>query len=328
MTTPCWIAGVGVAARAAALGWSLSLGAAWAQAPELPPIFRDVAVQLLPARTVAELPPNTFLENLVVDRDGRVYVTSHEDGIVYRYRRGGPLEVFARLPGKAAGIALHAQRGLLVSGADASGRATVFAISLAGEVSVAGVLPEAVFLNGMAWLDAATCLIADSYKGVIWRFDVQRGQAKLWLAHSLLSRADANNPIPAANGLKLQGRTVWVSNTAKQTLLKIRVDASGRPGAPVVARQGVNIDDFVIERDGTLYGTTHVYNTLIRITPKGELSTVATDQQGMTGSTAVAFGRGPGERRRLYVTTNGGMFLPPAGGVQPGRLVQIDTRVY
>jgi outer membrane protein assembly factor BamB len=303
----------------------VSLGAVRAQAPQLPPLFRDVKLELLPARSVAELPPNNFLENLVFDGQGRAYVTSHEDGVVYRYRAGGRLESFARVPGKVAGIALHAKRGLLVAGADASGRATVFAISLAGHVSVVGVLPGAVFLNGLAQLDGDTYLIADSYKGVIWRFDANSGRSSEWLAHPLLTRADEKNPLPAANGLKVRALTVWVSNTSRQTLLTIGVDAQGNAGAPRVARDSVNIDDFVIDDDGTLYGTTHVYNSLIRIAPDGTLSTVATAEQGMIGSTAVAFGRVRGDRRRLYVTTNGGMFMPPPGGVQPARLVQIDA---
>jgi sugar lactone lactonase YvrE len=303
---------------------SLIAAAAVAQAPQLPPLFAHVPVRSLPARTVAELPPNTFLENLVVDAQGIAYVTSHVDGVVYRFRNDGRLEVFARVPGKIAGIALQPPRGLLVAGADARGIATVFAVSSDGSVSVAGALPDAVFLNGMARLKDDAYLIADSYKGAIWRFDARSGRSTEWLAHPLLTRADTANPTPAVNGLKVSGGKVWLSNTARQTLLSVDVDAQGRAGEPRVVRERINIDDFVVERDGTLYGTTHVYNSLVRIAPDGALSTVALAEQGMTGSTAVAFGRAPGERRKLYVTTNGGMFMPPPEGVQPARLVRVD----
>ena len=301
------------------------VGAAFAQAPQMPPIFQNVPLALMPARTVAELPPQTFLENLVFDRQGRAYVTSHEDGTLYRYSAGGRLQTFARVPGKVAGIALHPSKGLLVSGADSSGRATVFAVSLAGRASVAGTLPDAIFLNGLAQLDADNYLISDSYKGVIWRFNASNGQATEWLAHPLLSRADTSNPIPAANGLKIRHRTVWVSNTARQTLLAVPVLASGVAGVPRVVKNQVNFDDFAIDDDGTIQGATHVYNSLIRMAPDGTLATVATAEQSITGSTAVAFGRAQGDRRRLYVTTNGGMFLPPPSGVGPARLVQLDA---
>jgi hypothetical protein len=36
--------------------------------------------RLMPAITVAQMPPNTFLENLVIDARGRVFVTSHSNG--------------------------------------------------------------------------------------------------------------------------------------------------------------------------------------------------------------------------------------------------------
>jgi sugar lactone lactonase YvrE len=303
----------------------LLVSAACAQAPQLPPLFAQAPVNLLPARAVAELPPNTFLENLVFDAQGVAYVTSHTDGVVYRYRGNGKLEVFARVPGTVAGVALHPQRGLLVAGADARGLATVFAISPTGAVRAAGTLPDALFLNGMTRLSDNAYLIADSYKGVIWRFDVRSGRSVEWLSHPLLTRVDAGNPIPAVNGLKVSGRTVWASNTARQTLLAIDVDGQGRATAPRLVRERVNIDDFVVERDGTIYGTTHVYNSLVRIAPDGALTTVASAEQGMTGSTAVAFGRAPGDRRRLYVTTNGGMFMPPPEGVQAARLLRIDV---
>ncbi len=267
----------------------------------------------------------TFLENLVFDPQGRAYVTSHEDGTLYHYSAGGRLQTFARVPGKVAGIALHPSKGMLVSGADASGRATVFAVSMEGRASVVGTLPDAIFLNGLAHFEADIYLIADSYKGVVWRFNASNGQATEWLAHPLLSRADTNNPIPAANGLKIRHRTVWVSNTARQTLLAIPVLASGAAGVPRVVKDHVNVDDFAIDDDGTIYATTHVYNSLIRMASDGTLATVATAEQGMTGSTAVAFGRAQGDRRRLYVTTNGGMFLPPPSGVGPARLVQVDA---
>ena len=45
----------------------------------------------------------------------------------------------------------------------------------------------------------------------------------------------------------------------------------------------------------------------------------------MTGSTALAFGRSATDSTSLYVTTNGGMSLPPDTGVEPGRIVRLDV---
>jgi hypothetical protein len=46
----------------------------------LPDIFSGTTQRLMPAITVAQMPPNTFRENLVIDARGRVFVTSHSNG--------------------------------------------------------------------------------------------------------------------------------------------------------------------------------------------------------------------------------------------------------
>jgi hypothetical protein len=47
--------------------------------------------------------------------------------------------------------------------------------------------------------------------------------------------------------------------------------------------------------------------------------------QGVVGSTAVAFGRHANDAHCLYCVTNGGMFLPPSGGVMPAHVVRLDV---
>jgi sugar lactone lactonase YvrE len=166
--------------------------------------------------------------------------------------------------------------------------------------------------------------VADSYKGAIWRVDLARGEAAVWLEHELLSRSNEQNPTPGVNGIKIDKNRVLVSNTAKQLLIAIAMNPDGSAGVPQVLHQSLNIDDFAIDADGSILAATHVYNSLIRIAPDGAVTTIAGPAQGMVGSTAVAFGRSPDDRRQLYVTTNGGMFLPPAGGVEPGKMVRVS----
>jgi len=299
-------------------------GSAAAQDPGLPPIFKETPVTLRAARTVAELPKNTFLENLVVDAKGVVFVNSHLDGTVYRYGADHKLAKFATVPGKIAGIALDSKGSLVVSGADEAGQAALFRIGAGGHVQRAASLPQAIFLNGMVRQRAEVYLVADSYKGAIWRVDLASGEAAVWLQHELLSRTSEQNPTPGVNGIKLHKGRVLVSNTAKQLLIAIAINPDGSAGVPRVLHQSLNIDDFAIDADGSILAATHVYNSLVRIAPDGAVTTIAGPAQGMVGSTAVAFGRLPAERRQIYVTTNGGMFLPPAGGLEPGKLVQVS----
>lgn len=300
--------------------------AAWASAQDsgLPPIFKDTRIALRPALTVAELPKNTFLENLVFEADGRALITSHEDGKIYQRRPGGSLAPWAQVPGKIAGIALAPGGDVIASGSAKSGVATLFRVNRAGQASTALSLPDAIFLNGLVHLAEQRYLVADSYKGVIWLADLGAGRAQVWLADPLLARADDKSPLPAINGMKLAGQRLIVSNTAKQLLVEITLDAQGRPGAPKVLHERLNVDDFAIDSDGTIYATTHVYNSLIRISPGGQVEILAGREQGMAGSTAAAFGLAPGDTRNLYVTTNGGMFLPPPTGVESGKLVRVS----
>jgi sugar lactone lactonase YvrE len=87
----------------------------------------------------------------------------------------------------------------------------------------------------------------------------------------------------------------------------------------------INIDDFAVDTEGNLYGATHVYNSVVRITPDRKITVIAGLEEGMAGSTATAFGKSSVGRNSLYVTTNGGMSSPPPGGIQPGRVVRIDV---
>ena len=306
---------------------------------QLPPLYANVPVSLVPAETVAEFPPNTFLESIVVDEAGTLYITSYEEGKIYRIQSGAEPEVFATIDGKVAGLEFTPDGGLLVSGWNREGASTLFSVSIAGEVKTLLTLPEAQFLNGITRLagDAVPgalgdtvsgalgdrYLIADSYLGAIWEFNTTTNTARIWLQDPMLARATTENPTPAVNGLKIHEGVLYASNTAKATLLKIPLQADGEPGAIEVFVQPAVIDDFAIDPAGNLYGTTHVFNSVVRIAPDGSMTTIAQAEQGMTGSTALAFGTGS-DCASVYVVTNGGMTLPPPEGVQSAEVVRLE----
>lgn len=307
-----------VTTAAIILGWCVQ-----ARAQALPPIFAETPVALATAEAIATLPVNTFLENLVVDADGTLYITSHETGQILSLQPGSPPTVYATVAGKVSGIAQTSSGQLLVTGWDSSGMPTVFRVAEEGSVEVLATLPEAIFLNGMTPLEGDRYLIADSYRGVIWELDAATGNSRIWLDHPLLARRNPDSPIPAANGLKLFNGTLYASNTEQMLLLQIPVTAKGEAGEPQIWLDQINIDDFTFAADGTLYGATHIYNSLVQITPDGTVTTIAQAAEGMTGSTAVAFA--PSSASRLYVVTNGGMFLPPPTGVEPAVVVQLEV---
>ena len=287
----------------------------------LPPIYTNTPTDLLPAESVATFPVNTFLENLAIAPSGDIYITNHEIGEIVKLAPDGSLTVYAQLSGKVSGIALISPNQLLVNGWNREGVPFVAIVSN-GEVEVLLTLPDAIFLNGITPLTATCYLMADSYRGAIWSFDTTTKTVKLWLEHPLLARSDETSVFPAANGLKRFGQTLYVSNTQQMLLLQIPLDKALNPQEPEVFIQGTNLDDFAFDDHGNLYGATHVYNSVIRIAPNGHTTIVAQAEQGVTGCTAVAF-----YGTDLYVVNNGGMFLPPATGVEPAQVVRLAAGV-
>lgn len=278
----------------------------------------------VPARTLASFPVRTWLENLVVAPSGDILATSYLEGKVYRISPNGGVSTFATLPGTVAGIVREPSGSFLVVGWRDGKIPSVFRISPTGSVSVIAALQGAMFPNGICHLQGTRYLIADSYRGLVWEFDITTGRNITWLADTLLARADTANPTPGVNGVRRKGDAVFLTSTQRGLLIRVPVAASGQAGSPEVRMRGLNVDDFAVGDDGSVYVATHVVNTVARIAPSGTWTTIAGVEEGVAGSTSVAIGRGPGGRSILYVTTNGGMNAPPAGGPQPGRIVVLD----
>lgn len=291
----------------------------------LPPIYADTLVDLAPAKIITSFPVNTFLENLAIASNGTIFVTNHEAGQVVRITSEGNPQIHASFAGKVSGLAFTSNEDLLVTGWNTDSIPVVLLVTANGLVKTLLTLPEAVFLNGITRLSDTQYLAADSYRGVIWLIDLAQGQSAIWLEHSLLARSNSENVIPAANGLKRFGNFIYVSNTEKMLLLQIPLGRANEPGELEIFVDQTNIDDFAFDVEGNLYGATHIYNSVIKITPDGSTTIIAQAEQGVIGSTAVAFGRTQSDRTALYVVMNGGMFLPPPTGVVAANVVRIEV---
>jgi hypothetical protein len=289
----------------------------------LPTLLNDAAIALAPAQTIAQFPENTFLESIVISSDNQLYVSSHEEGKIYRLSRTGECALHGQIMGKAAGLAALPAGNLLLSGWNAEGMPTLWAIAPNGTPEVIAELPEAMFLNGITPLTSDRYLIADSYRGAIWQLDLSTHQVSLWLEHSLLARSEPDAVFPAVNGLKIFEQRLYASNTQQQTLIRIPILEQYQPGEPEIWVEGINLDDFAFDIAGNLYGTTHVFNSLVKISPQGEVTVVATAAQGMVGNTAAAFGKGD-YCTYAYVVTNGGMSFPPPTGLEPAKVVELE----
>ncbi|PSB13860.1 gluconolactonase [filamentous cyanobacterium CCP1] len=293
----------------------------------LPPIFAETPIALVPACTVAEFPANTFLESIAIGPDNTLFITSHLDGKIFRIDSSGEPIVHTTIAGKATGLTFTADGNLLLTAWNEQKISTVFTLSPQGDAAVLVTMPDAIFLNGLTPLKGDSYLIADSYRGAIWQLNAAAKTVSIWLEHPALARSSTENEFPAVNGLKVFGNTLYASNTEKMQIVKIPIQPDGQPGEPEIFLQAVNLDDFAFDQEGNLYGTTHIYNSVVKITPDGSVTTIAQAKQGMTGSTALAFGQREDDRTSIYVVTNGGMSFPPSTGLEPAKVVRLDVGI-
>ena len=192
------------------------------------------------------------------------------------------------------------------------------------EVSVAAVVKDAVFLNGLTTLNPTTLLASDSTLGVIWAIDTTTGASRIAIQDPLTA------PTPAApkigvNGVRLfRKHTLYFTNSAQALLAEVRIDANGTAAGPArkiaSAAEGSYYDDFALSRHGDAFLTTGSGDSIAEVTRNGSQRIIA----GVVNTTEIAqptsaqFGRTWEDRNVLYVTTAGGLAFPIDGDVVVG----------
>jgi sugar lactone lactonase YvrE len=280
----------------------------------------------VPSRIVASWPEGHFAENLAVTSDGAVYVSLHSHQRIDRYDVAtGKVRVFANLPTPLAGLALDGAGTLWATGGvlgQAPGR--IWRIDASGGVRDWLEIGDAVFLNGATLHpDGRRLLVAESVTGRILAVDLQSPGVMTWLQDDRLK--PVSEGIPGANGVKVSGGHVHISVTGSDCLLRAPIGADGACGPVEVWASRLRADDFAFDAKGAAYIATHPAHSVLRLDPDGSRTTIAGPVQGAVGSTAVAFGRAPGDEAALYVTTTGGLWSPYRGVVQPAKLLRLEV---
>jgi sugar lactone lactonase YvrE len=311
-----------VTALFATLGAATLTGAA---EPQFKPLYHGSAQALVPSRTVHSEGKGVFLENIVALGDGSFAVTSLFDGRILRVAADGQTSVVATVPGHASGIERDGQGGLIVGGWGKDERRVLWRVSAAGGVEELVPLPEAVMPNGITTLQPGVLLVADSVKGLIWQVDITTKAVRVWKADALLGgfNPEIKPAIPAVNGLKRHGSHLYASNMSLNHFVRIEVKPDGSAGAAEVYAKDVFADDFAIDAQGRIYATTHAYNSVVRIDTNRKPTVIGQRAQGLQGATALAFGRDAQGRQELVVVTNGGIYVPPAWGVEDAKVVRL-----
>lgn len=278
-------------------------------------------------RVVATWPAGTFVENLAIDTAGAIFVTLYSHNRIDRYDPAtGRTTPFADLPEQPMGLAFDGDGRLWgTCGTFPKGPGSIWRIGADGAVKHWTDLPDAVFINGCTMHpDGHTLLVCESVTGRILAIDLREpGRWSAWLTDQ---RLKPNHPrYPGANGIKIKDGWAWITVSGRGLIVRTKLQPEGHPGPLETSATHVLGDDFAFGTSGSLYITTHVEQTVVRIDEDGTRSTIAGPEQGAVGSTACAFGRAPGDENALYVTTDGGLMAPYENKVEEAKLLRIEV---
>jgi hypothetical protein len=251
-------------------------------------------------------------ENIVAEPDGNLLVTLDFVRQVVRLTPRGAQRVLATLPAPPSGGAeVPVTHTALATGLVLTANGAIYVGYVAGDAGFTGIwrleadvtprrviaLPADSFPNGMAVDERSGMLyIADSIRGAIWRAPVTGGNAEIWVAGEEL----VPTSILGANGLKVHGGFVWVSNSDQKTLLRYPIERDGAAGPVETAASGHALDDFTfIEGSDVVAAALNLDNEVALIRADGSYQTVLTAADGLQTPSAVLARPG-----RIYVLSS------------------------
>lgn len=241
-------------------------------------------------------------ENVTLLPDGTALVTFAKSRQVAQVTRRGTTRILATLPLPAdGGVDTPALGFPLVTGIVRTSAGTVYVLYATGTDELTGVwrlrpgraperiatLPANGLPNGLALDERREHLyITDSVLGTVWTVPTSGGTATAWSTAPELAPAG----FLGANGAKVHGGALWVTNLDRGTLLRIPVRGRNREGTPQVKASGmVGIDDFAFTgRGGDVLAAVNGPNTVVRIRPDGTSTTVLDAGDGLQNPTSVA----------------------------------------
>ena len=306
-----------------------------------------------PTRLVYQFPKGTWVENIFVRPSGSLLLTILTTPDLYLldpFASNPQAQLLHRFTSSQwlTGITETDPETYYVIGANATyenlsptpGSNRLYRVHLRGnstvpEVSLAAVIKDAVFLNGLIKLNPTTVLASDSTLGAVWAIDITTGSSRIVIRDPLMSPTPAQ-PKLGINGLRLHGnnQTLYFANSAQNLLAKIRIHANGTAAAgpaQIVAPgpPGTFYDDFALNGHGDAFLSTQPGDSIAEVSVNGSTRIIA----GAVNTTEIAeptgaqFGRTAVDGHVLYVVTAGGLAFPIDGDVVVGgQVVAVDTK--
>ncbi|KZV81128.1 hypothetical protein EXIGLDRAFT_567975, partial [Exidia glandulosa HHB12029] len=287
-------------------------------------------------RVVKQFPVGTWLENLAIRPSGDILLTLISAPEIHSL---SPITGQSSLVGTVPGVqglggitqlsswggeevyAFGAGNVSLETARPIPGTWSLFLLHLPSQkVEKVVDVPLAGMINGLAALPhGRSVLFADPENGAIYIVDIHTRTYGVWSDSDDLKMSDDVPFKLGVNGLRVSqdGRWVYFTNTARAAgpVLLASPIARSSQGGYRCGRSGLRRD----HHDGEIeaYITTNPFNTLVRVSASGNVTTVAGGSGELTvaGCTAALFAR---DGRTLYVVTNGGLEIPVNGTIIEG----------
>lgn len=294
----------------------------------------DLPYEPVSASVLKTYDQGVWFESVRAAADGTLYLAanigldftrsdyySHAHGEVIVRKPDGSERILFRTPmGSAAGVFAVAPDGTLFMSSNGV-TPGIWRITRDGGGEMFARLPNGAWPNGLDFGPDGNLYSPDSALGLVWRIDPRSGKAQTAVKSPTLSARPFIALAPGANGLHFKGRDMIITVSDSAKVLSFEMYGTGLFSAPRVLASGIPGDDFAIGHDGSLFITTHPYNTLVKVTKNGRRSTIGDAREAIIGATDAVFGTTDADRDTLYVVTDGGAFT--GGPKTRGQLVAL-----
>ena len=184
--------------------------------------------------------------------------------------------------------------------------------------------------NALAFDSDDNLYVTDSIGGAVWRFP-PGGHGRSWIRDPLL----APDPAIGANGIAfVPPNNLYVANLDRALIARIRIRPDGGPTLPEIAAAGyelLGIDGLAADQRGMLHACIVVSvalgtSPLVEVDPEtGKITPSTADPSAFDLPTSPAIGRGPLDRRSVFVV-NSGFFPEDRPEAAPG-VIQVGVGV-
>ncbi|KAL5090139.1 hypothetical protein Trisim1_004660 [Trichoderma cf. simile WF8] len=313
------------------------------------------------ARVLSQLPKETWLESIVVRRNGDILATSlfyssnvftvtrpsfHTDNkakVLASVPEVNSLLGITELPASYGEEAFFFVGGNFTSlttftttvGSFKGFKLTFDRYGKATVKKVSDLAPISSFPNGVTAIPQApgSVLIADSFVGSIGRLDLSTGHydPKAFAFQEMTVPEGAVLPI-GVSAMRIKGSYLYFGNPSTQSIYKVKVDSKGylvkkaQPSLVAnISSVAPGLDDFIFDSHGNiLLATNSPENAIVHVdvkTGKSKRIIGGPTDPLMPDSTCLAFGRGIFDTNTFYVSTGRNISDPTTSA----RIVAVDA---